>query len=349
MPFICNYMALDSDGHHSVNMGVQMMAPGGGAVFGVVLATVSCFAIDRKFEESAEVSLVAAILSVRGIFGAHNDLVDLTNGVRGPEHQTIGVYDARADANNGRVPGSSRGRSAPRFSRVSGSGNPRAQIRRSAAPRTTTRDPYDTKAAAPTVEILEIEARKGEHPDGSEREGTRRVAKVGEEDDRSVAKREMISKTLRPRAPIARASEVCNCIIRVLRVQGFGRRSKRARDLNEKVVERGEAVIVESAVSLMMNADHPPGAASATTHLHRRWTKPGGFGSPRRRESRSRAGRCDKRKDTRRIERGRSKGASKKEVYKAPDQGACPAFATESRPRHHTSLARPRVRDARLT
>ena len=45
------------------------------------LATVSCFAIDRKFEESAAL-LVAAILSVFGIFASHNDLVDLTNGVR---------------------------------------------------------------------------------------------------------------------------------------------------------------------------------------------------------------------------------------------------------------------------
>ena len=155
MPFICNYMALDSDGHHSVNMGVQMMAPGGGAVFGVVLATVSCFAIDRKFEESAVLSLVAAILSVFGIFASHNDLVDLTNGVRGPEHQTIGVYDASEGRNNGWRWSVAWTLCAAFFAChvPFQSGNPRA-FKSVLPPRIEDddTDPYDTKAAAPTVE-----------------------------------------------------------------------------------------------------------------------------------------------------------------------------------------------------
>ena len=164
MPFICNYMALDSDGQHSVNMGVQMMAPGGGAVFGVVVAAVCCFAIDRKFEESAVLSLVAAILSVFGIFASHNDLVDPTNGVRGPEHQTLGVYDASEGRNNGWRWSVAWTLCAAFFAChvPFQSGNPRA-FKSVLPPRIEDddTDPYDAKAAAPKVEkeiVAEIPA-----------------------------------------------------------------------------------------------------------------------------------------------------------------------------------------------
>lgn len=94
MPFICNMMQLESGGNHSSNMGVQMMAPAGGVIFGIVLCAISCFALDRKFEESVLISVCSAVLSVFGVFGSHNDVVDKGTGVRGPEHQTLGVYDS---------------------------------------------------------------------------------------------------------------------------------------------------------------------------------------------------------------------------------------------------------------
>ena len=101
MPFICNMMGLESGGNHSVNMGVQMMAPAGGVVFGIALCAICCFAIDRKFEECVFMSVICSIFSVFGIFASHNDLVDPTTGVRGPEHQTLGVYGSDEDMNNG--------------------------------------------------------------------------------------------------------------------------------------------------------------------------------------------------------------------------------------------------------
>jgi len=101
MPFICNLMQLESKGNHSVNMGVQMMAPAGGVVFGIILCAICCFALDRKFEESVFISCVSALLSLFGIFASHNDIVDMGTGVRGPEHQTLGVYDMSEGRNNG--------------------------------------------------------------------------------------------------------------------------------------------------------------------------------------------------------------------------------------------------------
>jgi len=101
MPFICNWAALQADGKHSVNMGVQMMAPAGGVVFGIGIAAISCFALDRKFEESFIISVIFAILSVFGVFGSHNDLIDPNTGVRGPEHQTLGIYGSDKEMNNG--------------------------------------------------------------------------------------------------------------------------------------------------------------------------------------------------------------------------------------------------------
>jgi hypothetical protein len=101
MPFICNMMGLESDGHHSVNMGVQMMAPAGGVVFGIGLCAICCFAIDRKFEECVFMSVICSIFSVFGIFASHNDLIDPTTNVRGPEHQTLGIYGSDEDMNNG--------------------------------------------------------------------------------------------------------------------------------------------------------------------------------------------------------------------------------------------------------
>ena len=101
MPFICNMMQLESKGNHSTNMGVQMMAPAGGVIFGIVLCAICCFALDRKFEESVFISCASAILSVFGVFGSHNDVIDPGTGVRGPEHQTLGVYGMDDDKNNG--------------------------------------------------------------------------------------------------------------------------------------------------------------------------------------------------------------------------------------------------------
>ena len=46
-------------------------------------------------------SVICSIFSVFGIFASHNDLVDPTTGVRGPEHQTLGVYGSDEDMNNG--------------------------------------------------------------------------------------------------------------------------------------------------------------------------------------------------------------------------------------------------------
>jgi len=101
MPFICNMMALEADGAHSVNMGVQMMAPAGGVVVGIGLCAISAFAIDRKFEECVLFSIIGMICSVFGVFGSHNDLIDPNIGVRGNRHQTLGVYDMSDDKNMG--------------------------------------------------------------------------------------------------------------------------------------------------------------------------------------------------------------------------------------------------------
>jgi len=101
MPFICNMMQLESKGNHSVNMGVQMMAPAGGVVFGIVICAICCYALDRKFEEAVFISAMSAILSVFGIFASHNDVIQPGSGVRGPDHQTLGVYDMDEAKNNG--------------------------------------------------------------------------------------------------------------------------------------------------------------------------------------------------------------------------------------------------------
>jgi hypothetical protein len=71
-------------------MGVQMMAPAGGVIFGIVLCAICCYALDRKFEECVAISTVLAVISVFGVFGSHNDVIDPATGVRGPEHQTLG-------------------------------------------------------------------------------------------------------------------------------------------------------------------------------------------------------------------------------------------------------------------
>ena len=90
-----------------------------------------------------------------GIFASHNDLVDLTNGVRGPEHQTIGVYDASEGRNNGWRWSVAWTLCAAFFAChvPFQSGNPRA-FKSVLPPRIEDddTDPYDTKAAAPTVE-----------------------------------------------------------------------------------------------------------------------------------------------------------------------------------------------------
>lgn len=101
MPFICNMMALESGGNHSINMGVQMMAPAGGVVFGMGLCALACFAIDRKFEEAVFLSILGIITSLFGFFASHNDVIDPKTGVRGADHQTLGVYTAKDDAAQG--------------------------------------------------------------------------------------------------------------------------------------------------------------------------------------------------------------------------------------------------------
>merc|ERR550537_1141034 len=101
MPFTCNMFQLESKGNHSVNMGVQMMAPAGGVIFGIVICAICCFALDRKFEEAVFISAMASILSVFGMFASHNDVIQPGSGVRGPDHQTLGVYDSSEAKNNG--------------------------------------------------------------------------------------------------------------------------------------------------------------------------------------------------------------------------------------------------------
>jgi AGZA family xanthine/uracil permease-like MFS transporter len=100
MPFICNMMSLESGGNHSTNMGVQMMAPAGGVVFGMGMCAIACFAIDRKFEEACILSFLAIFASLFGIFASHNAVIDM-NGVRGSDHQTLGIYTNKDDAFQG--------------------------------------------------------------------------------------------------------------------------------------------------------------------------------------------------------------------------------------------------------
>jgi hypothetical protein len=61
-------------------MGLQMMAPAGGVIFGVGLCIICCFALDRKFEEAVVTSVLASVLSVFGLFGSHNDIIDRASG-----------------------------------------------------------------------------------------------------------------------------------------------------------------------------------------------------------------------------------------------------------------------------
>lgn len=91
MPFICNWAWLESDGDASKNMGVLTLGPSGGIVQGIILAALTAWAIDRKFEEVTIFSIVCGFLSLFGIAFSHNDLV-YSYGVWGPEHQTLDVY-----------------------------------------------------------------------------------------------------------------------------------------------------------------------------------------------------------------------------------------------------------------
>ena len=91
MPFICNWAWLQADGNASTNMGVLMMAPGGGIVVGIIFAAITAWAIDRKFEEVTVFSLICAFLSLFGIAFSHNDVV-ASFGVWGAEHETLDVY-----------------------------------------------------------------------------------------------------------------------------------------------------------------------------------------------------------------------------------------------------------------
>ena len=91
MPFICNWAWLESDGNASKNMGVLTLGPSGGIVQGIILAALTAWAIDRKFEEVTIFSIVVAFLSLFGIAFSHNDLV-YSYGVWGAEHQTLDVY-----------------------------------------------------------------------------------------------------------------------------------------------------------------------------------------------------------------------------------------------------------------
>ena len=91
MPFICNWAWLESDGNASKNMGVLTLGPSGGIVQGIILAALTAWAIDRKFEEVTIFSIVCGFLSLFGIAFSHNDLV-YSYGVWGAEHQTLDVY-----------------------------------------------------------------------------------------------------------------------------------------------------------------------------------------------------------------------------------------------------------------
>ena len=73
----------------------------GGVIFGIVICAICCFALDRKFEEAVFISAMASILSVFGMFASHNDVIQPGSGVRGPDHQTLGVYDSSEAKNNG--------------------------------------------------------------------------------------------------------------------------------------------------------------------------------------------------------------------------------------------------------
>ena len=64
-----------------------MMAPPA-ASSGIILATLTAWAIDRKFEEVTVFSIIIAFLSLFGIAFSHNDI-----WLRwGAEHQTLKVY-----------------------------------------------------------------------------------------------------------------------------------------------------------------------------------------------------------------------------------------------------------------
>jgi xanthine/uracil/vitamin C permease (AzgA family) len=98
MPFICNWAWLQADGNASRNMGVLMMAPGGGIVVGIIFAAISAWAIDRKFEEVTVFSLLSAFMSLFGIAFSHNDVINFF-GVWGAEHQTLDIYAAGSGVN----------------------------------------------------------------------------------------------------------------------------------------------------------------------------------------------------------------------------------------------------------
>jgi AGZA family xanthine/uracil permease-like MFS transporter len=89
MPFICNWAVLDM----GTNMGVRMMAPAGGIVVGIILATISAWAIDRKFEEVAIFSVVCCFLSLFGIAFSHNDIPG------GNEYEKLDVYASGSGTN----------------------------------------------------------------------------------------------------------------------------------------------------------------------------------------------------------------------------------------------------------
>ena len=101
MPFIANKASLESQGNHSYHMGTQMMSAAGGTIVGIFLTCIACFAIDRQFKKCVIVCFFMSFLSLFGFFASHNDLIDPTNGVRGPRHQTLGVFDSSDDKNQG--------------------------------------------------------------------------------------------------------------------------------------------------------------------------------------------------------------------------------------------------------
>ena len=154
MPFICNYMALDSDGHHSVNMGVQMMAPGGSRLrrrprHRVLLRYRSQVRrIHRTLPSSPPYSPCSAS-SPRTMTSWTSPTAFAGQSIR-RSACTTRPRDATTDGD-----GPSRGRSAPRFrvSRALPEWKPRA-FKSVLPPRIEDddTDPYDTKAAAPTVE-----------------------------------------------------------------------------------------------------------------------------------------------------------------------------------------------------
>ena len=196
MPFICNYMALDSDGHHSVNMGVQMMAPGGGAVF--------ASSKNPPYSPSSPPYSPCSASSPRTMTSWTSPTAFAGQSIR-RSACTTRPRDATTDGD-----GPSRGRSAPRFSRVTCPSRVETRARSNPscrrASRTTTRTRTTPRRRRfrndPTVPRGK---ERGESP-----KSVKRTAQRGEarDDIHHVA----------GRAPIARASEVCNSIIRVLRV-----------------------------------------------------------------------------------------------------------------------------------